>query len=111
MHELSIATSIIESATPHVPKDRKVSSLHLDVGVLSGVVKDALEFAFPEAAKQTPFEDCKLKINKIPLLFHCKKCGKRSSTEDIAILCQHCYDTKVEILEGKDILIRKMEIE
>ena len=44
MHELSIALSMIEMATEEALRfgDTRVNALHLKLGPLSGVVKDAL---------------------------------------------------------------------
>ncbi len=46
MHELSIALSIVEMATEESKKRNgaKVDAVHLKLGRLSGVVKDALLF-------------------------------------------------------------------
>ncbi|MFZ8934537.1 MAG: hydrogenase maturation nickel metallochaperone HypA [Bacteriovoracaceae bacterium] len=111
MHELSIAKAIVESGIEHIKKGQKVISIHVKVGVLSGVVKEALEFAFPEVCRGTSFEGAQLEIEKVPLLLYCKSCHQLTHSEDIVILCQHCYDTEVEIQEGKEILIQKMEVE
>jgi hydrogenase nickel incorporation protein HypA/HybF len=111
MHELSIAKAIVDSGIQHVKQGQKVLSIHIKVGVLSGVVKEALEFAFPEASQGTVFENSRLEVEKVALVLFCKKCHKLTRSEDIVILCQHCYDTEVEIKEGKEILIQKMEVE
>jgi len=45
MHELSIAMGIVEAATEEAQKRGvQVSAVHLRLGALSGVVKDALLF-------------------------------------------------------------------
>ena len=52
MHELSIANSIVESLTEEMAGTLgRILTVRLDVGVLSGVVPDALEFAWGAACE------------------------------------------------------------
>jgi len=53
MHELSIAVNIVEIACEEAERlnARKVDAVHLRVGALSGVVKDALLFAWQVASE------------------------------------------------------------
>ena len=45
MHELSIAMDIVDAAADEARRRRvKVNAVHLRLGVLSGVVRDALLF-------------------------------------------------------------------
>jgi len=58
MHELSIALSMIEMATEEAERREgvRVNALHLKLGPLSGVVKDALLFSYEIACNGTPLE-------------------------------------------------------
>jgi hydrogenase nickel incorporation protein HypA/HybF len=50
MHELSIAMSIVDAAVEESQRrNLKVSAVHLRLGALSGVVKDALLFSYEVA--------------------------------------------------------------
>lgn len=53
MHELSIVQNVVEVAEQAVieAKANRVEAVYLRVGVLSGVVRDALEFAYDVATK------------------------------------------------------------
>lgn len=110
MHELSIAKCIVEEASKNIAPDQKVLTIYLKVGALSGVVKECLEFVFEEAAKDSALEGSELIIEKVPLKMLCHKCHEITHSEDIVILCQSCYHTNVEVLEGKELLISKMEV-
>ena len=55
MHELSIAMGIVEAATDEAQRRGvRVSAVHLRLGALSGVVKDALLFSYEVACQDTP---------------------------------------------------------
>ena len=112
MHEISIAENIVEQVCNILEnKDSKVLALHLQIGALSGVVPECLEFIFPEVTKHTPLQDCQLLIKKIPLKFKCLDCGVLTIIDDILIFCENCHGTHVDILEGKEMIIEKMEVQ
>jgi len=54
MHELSIALSMIEMAHEEVVRRGgcRVTALHLKLGPLSGVVREALEFSYGELSPE-----------------------------------------------------------
>src|SRR5579862_4129358 len=57
MHELSIAMGIVEAATEEAQKRGvQVSAVHLRLGALSGVVKDALLFSYEVACQDTALQ-------------------------------------------------------
>jgi hydrogenase nickel incorporation protein HypA/HybF len=64
MHELSIAVSIVELASEEAARHTgaRVDAVHLKVGALSGVVKDALLFSWELACNDTPIAGCRLAI-------------------------------------------------
>lgn len=64
MHELSIALSIIEMAEEQLARHggSKVLAVHLRVGPLSGISKDALEFSFGIASESTPVAGSQLRF-------------------------------------------------
>jgi len=68
MHELSITMSIIELAQEE--SDRRgiqVSAVHLKLGALSGVVKEALLGSFEMACEDTPLKRRRLLIEELPV--------------------------------------------
>lgn len=67
MHELSIALSMIELASEEVDRrgGGRVTALHLKVGSLSGVVKEALTFSYEIACQGTPLEGSQLVIEEV----------------------------------------------
>ena len=67
MHELSIALSIIEGVEEELAlhPESHVTSVHLRLGPLSGVVKDALLFSWDVACEGTPLEGAALQIEEM----------------------------------------------
>jgi hydrogenase nickel incorporation protein HypA/HybF len=65
MHELSIAVSLVEIATEEGGRlGGRVCAVHVKIGQLAGVVKDALAFSYDIAAQDTPIAGSKLVIEE-----------------------------------------------
>jgi hydrogenase nickel incorporation protein HypA/HybF len=66
MHELSIAISIVEIASEEAQRQgsARVEAVHLRLGTLSGVVKDALLFSWDLACEDSPIAGAKLTIEE-----------------------------------------------
>jgi hydrogenase nickel incorporation protein HypA/HybF len=69
MHELSIAMSIVEMAEEEAQRHgSRVSAVHLKLGALSGVVKEALLSSFEMACFDTPLAGSCLVIEEVPIV-------------------------------------------
>ena len=69
MHELSIALSIIEGVEEELTRyedDARVAAVHLRLGPLSGVAKEALLFSYDLACEGTRLEGSRLAIEEAP---------------------------------------------
>lgn len=112
MHELSIAQAIVESASAYVKKYRKekVLKIQIQIGSLSGVVKEALEFVFPQACNATPLEGCQLDIVVIKAKIQCSTCGLSFECSEINMLCPACLSFETHIISGKDLTIQTIEM-
>jgi hydrogenase nickel incorporation protein HypA/HybF len=114
MHELSIALSIVEGVTEEaVSRDiPRVSAVHLRVGRFSGVVEDALLFAWDEACRGTILESSRLVIEDVPLVGHCRSCGEDRILPDVyTFFCPECQGPISEIVSGKELEVTAMEVE
>ena len=116
MHELSIAQEIIEnvvkSAQEHNAK--KVESITLDIGKLLLLNSDQLTFGLELLSKDTICEGMKIEINIIPAKIRCKNNHITSISPEIEFLdiakhlkCSEC-DAEVAILEGRELILKKI---
>ena len=62
MHEMSITQSIVEICEEHAG-GRRVRSVTLEIGELSGVVPDAVEFCFAACTRDTLLDGALLTID------------------------------------------------
>ncbi len=67
MHELSIAMSLVDAVCEQLPQlgtDIEVRAVRVRVGALSGVVPEALSFAFDVATEATAIAGARLDIER-----------------------------------------------
>ena len=113
MHELSIAQNIIEIVENYAIKANAtiVTDVEVDVGTISGIIPDTLEFVWELAVKNTITEKAKLKINVITAKARCHDCKTEFDLEDVYSVCPSCNSNHIEIYQGKELLVRTIKIE
>lgn len=112
MHELSLAMELVEQLKEVVIRENAtvVTEINIVMGAMSGVERVPFEFAFPEAARNTAMEGAVLKIEEVPLVLKCNDCGAETEPDDIVMLCPVCDSLSVEVLRGREFLVRSMEV-
>jgi hydrogenase nickel incorporation protein HypA/HybF len=112
MHELSIAISMIEAVLEereHCPG--RVEAIHLRLGPLSGVDREALQFAYEVARDQTPLSAAHLVISETPIEFHCPECRcTRSPASMQCLVCSVCGTPAGQIVGGRELEIVALEV-
>jgi hydrogenase nickel incorporation protein HypA/HybF len=107
MHELAIAESVVEAVQARTGR-RTVHLVRLQVGRLSGVIPDALTFAFELAAQGTPLEGARLLIDEPAARLHCRTCQADQSQDDLILLCE-CGSADVELTAGRELALLSVE--
>jgi hydrogenase nickel incorporation protein HypA/HybF len=119
MHELSIASSIVESVLEFVSVHpvKRVLAVRLAIGEFSHVEAEQLRFCYLAITEQTPIQDSVLEIERVEAIVQCGKCSYRGrpkywddalSVGPIPTLqCPNCGAT-VEAVEGNDCAIKSI---
>ncbi len=108
MHELAIAESIV-AMVDECAQGRDVSTVRLRLGSLAGVVPDALTFCFELATAGTGLEGAVLEIEMEQGLAHCRSCDQDFSLQGPFLLC-HCGSADVEVLAGRELTVKSVEV-
>ncbi|MGZ5468404.1 MAG: hydrogenase maturation nickel metallochaperone HypA [Candidatus Aminicenantales bacterium] len=113
MHELSLVASVFEVLEEKAREHgaARVIRVVLKVGVMSGVVPDLLESAFDTYKKETVAETARLEIVVVPAKLRCPDCGGEAVREDTDFSCAGCGSRRVEIVEGRDLVVETIELE
>lgn len=112
MHELSIAMSIIEMAEEESEKRGvRVEAIHLRLGPLAGVVKEALVSAYGLACEGTAVAGSKLVVEDMPIIVFCPNCRERRTIESMQLFCcPDCGTPTPEVLQGSELEIFALEV-
>jgi len=113
MHELSIAMSIIDMVEEEAATRgyARIQAVHLRLGLLCGVVKDALLSSYEMACASTPLEGSSLLIEEVPVEVFCSKCNARKQVASIQwIACPACGTPTPEVVHGRELEVVALEI-
>jgi hydrogenase nickel incorporation protein HypA/HybF len=114
MHELSIALSIVEMAEQEARSRGgvHVTAVHLKLGPLAGVVKEALRFSYGVSCEGTILEGSELVIEETPAVVYCDNCEAERFLSSIqAFLCPVCGAPAAKVIGGQELELVAMEIE
>ncbi len=119
MHELALATAIVELVERHAA-GRRVRVVNARVGTLRQVVPRSLEFNFGFAARGAVCEGARLEQELIPALLGCVDCGRRwdpapppAGTAEALIVsfrCPACGSSRFEVLQGDELEVDSIEV-
>lgn len=113
MHELSIAMGIVEAAADEAQRRGvQVSAVHLRLGALSGVVKDALLFSYEVACQDTSLQGSKLIVEDVPVIIFCPHCKKNQTLASLqSFACPVCHTPSMQVVQGKELEVFALEVE
>ena len=113
MHELSVAISIVEIAQEEGERlGAPVRAVHLRLGPMAGVVKDALLFSYDIACQDTPLAGSKLIIEEMPLVVFCPQCDtNRILSSPQSLCCIECGTPTPDVVSGRELQLVGLEID
>jgi hydrogenase nickel incorporation protein HypA/HybF len=119
MHELSVALRIVEALDQEltgeqaaVSGDFVVSKVSIQVGTLTGLVPEALEFAWGFAADNSILKDSRLDIQVVDAVGYCTQCGEEQPLTNLnSIRCPVCRTPITQITGGNELEILSVEVE
>jgi hydrogenase nickel incorporation protein HypA/HybF len=112
MHELSIAMSIVEMAQEEAEsRGVQVEAVHLKLGALSGVVKEALLSCYEIACEDTPLRGSRLVVEDVAVLIFCPSCRAQRPLSSVQLFCcPECGTPASEVVQGKELEVVALEV-
>ncbi len=110
MHELSITRNVVAIACEHAGT-RRVHSVHLRVGALSGIDPEAVRFCYDLCTEGTVAAGSRLEIEQVPGRARCDECQKELPLEAPIALCPCERRATLTRLGGDELLVTAMEVE
>jgi hydrogenase nickel incorporation protein HypA/HybF len=113
MHELSIMQCALEQVLEQaqLAGAARVHAIRLRIGALSGVVPDALQFAFEALADGTPAQGAQLLIEDVPARFWCATCRHEFKADRMFGECPGCHQPSTELRAGREMELTSLEVD
>lgn len=112
MHEVSLMQDTLILAVKEAKKagGSRIHRVMMQIGPLSGVVPEALSFAFDILAKDTMAEGATLEIEPVPIVCYCAGCGREFTPPDMLCECPDCGAPSLDVRRGREMHLRSLEV-
>ncbi|MFG0252956.1 MAG: hydrogenase maturation nickel metallochaperone HypA [Phycisphaerales bacterium JB038] len=113
MHEMSIASALLEQVELSLPQEGRLVEVRIAVGALEHLDSEVLRLAWESLVMQRPrLAGSRLEVNHVSLRIRCRKCGHVHEPEDIyGMLCPLCASAQPEILQGSGIVLTGLSVD
>lgn len=113
MHELAITQSMIDIVLEQAEKAgaKRIKTINLVIGELSGFVEESVKFYFGFLAKDTIAEEAELIFNPVSARAKCRVCNNIFDIKDVDWTCPVCEVSDVDIIAGKELFVESINIE
>jgi hydrogenase nickel incorporation protein HypA/HybF len=87
-----------------------LSTIEVEVGELTALVPDLMEFAFDQLKEGELLRDAKLIVKVVPLLVRCRQCSAEFHPPDsLVAICPTCECREVDVLRGREANLIRLE--
>lgn len=113
MHELSVVENIIDLVQQKSTQDKftQVKKIILEVGELSCISIEALEFCFDVSCKNTVLQNSILEIINIPGVGYCENCEQKIDYKNLYDPCYICGLYNIKKVSGFDMRVKSILVE
>jgi hydrogenase nickel incorporation protein HypA/HybF len=114
MHELAVTQSILDIALRHAEQAgaRRIITINLVTGELTGFVDESIQFYFDFLSKDTPAQEAQLSFERIAARVRCLTCGAEYAPPESRLwTCPACEALGGEVIAGKEFYVASLEIE
>jgi hydrogenase nickel incorporation protein HypA/HybF len=113
MHEASIVLSLLDTLSSKCREEgyNSIASVRLRIGMASGIMPEAIVFAFQAAKHDTIAREAELLIDMVPVGGFCSECEKDFEvSEKFVLSCPLCGSHSFRINRGYELDIFEMEV-
>lgn len=112
MHEGSIVAELIRVAEQQAPAAARILRLGVQVGRLTGISPDAMQFYFEVLREGTRCAEARLESVLVPLRGRCTACRQALTLESEAVwTCPACGQLALAWENGDELDLRELEVE
>jgi hydrogenase nickel incorporation protein HypA/HybF len=92
---------------------KRVTRIELLIGMMSDILPDWAQNYFDMLSKDTVADGAVLVIERVPVTLMCRQCKKNFEMDmaDWNFKCPTCVSSDVELVTGRELAIKNIEIE
>jgi hydrogenase nickel incorporation protein HypA/HybF len=110
MHELSVASAVLNTAVKHA-NGRRVTNVCVETGALRQVVPESLRFYWEIVARDTECEGATLELVEVQARLRCRDCDREWSPELPVFRCPGCGGARVDVAAGEELSVEYIEVD
>lgn len=112
MHELALCQSVVESLREQarVHGFERITTVRLEIGALSCVSAEAIDFCFTAVSRGTLAEGARLELVRLPGEAWCLDCGVPVALEERYDPCPRCAGHHLRVTQGDEMRIKELEV-
>jgi hydrogenase nickel incorporation protein HypA/HybF len=113
MHEMSLAEGILQIVEDTAAKQgfRRVTEVRLEIGALSGVEVEALNFCLDVVFKDSVAEGARLVLERLPGQGWCLTCSQAVEISALYDACPNCGGYQVQATGGTEMRVKDLLVE
>ncbi|HET9701014.1 MAG TPA: hydrogenase maturation nickel metallochaperone HypA [Burkholderiales bacterium] len=113
MHEMSLAEGVVQIVEDYARREnfRRVKTVWLEIGRLSGVETEAMRFCFEAATRDTVAEGAKLEMLETPGSAWCLQCSEPVAVQARHDACPRCGGYQLQVTGGTEMRVKELEVE
>lgn len=113
MHEMSLAEGILQIVEDTAAKQgfRRVTEVCLEIGALSGVEVEALNFCLDVVLKDSVADGARLVLERLPGQGWCLSCGQSVEIQALYDACPKCGGYQVQATGGTEMRVKDLLVE
>ncbi|MDX9714609.1 MAG: hydrogenase maturation nickel metallochaperone HypA [Dissulfurispiraceae bacterium] len=113
MHEVSVAESLLKTVIDQAETHNctKVDKVIIKIGRASGIVSEALTFAFDALKPGTIAQNAVIEVIDVPVSGICHSCGSDFNVDEKYVLaCPCCGSPSFKLTAGAELELSELEV-
>ncbi len=113
MHEMSLCEGVLQilQQSAETQGFRRVKTVWLEIGALSGVEVEAMRFSFDVVMRGSLADGAKLEIIDLPGQAWCMQCAETVTVTQRFDACPKCDSYQLQVTAGDEMKIKELEVE
>lgn len=113
MHEMSLCEGVLQvlEDNARIKGYRRVKTVWLEIGGLSGVELEAMRFSFDVVTSGTLADNARLEIIEVPGRAWCMQCAQTVPVHQRFDACPDCGSYQLQVTGGEEMKIKELEVE